>query len=168
MDQLQVFVLNVFSQGELTFNGHEVRVFDFLTQRPTTYPGRKNAPHPFSMSGHGGADYHLIEAFISAVAVSAHKQDRVLIVGESCCVSTKLNSCLTYGNCDCHGWLVLFVFIGAQSNDPSQIRSGPEETLLSHLLVFEAERSRLESRVVYCENNYALKTKEDAWMIVLN
>lgn len=37
-----------------------------------------------------------------------------------------------------------------QNNDPSLIRSGPEETLLSHLLVFEAERSRLEGRVVYC------------------
>lgn len=62
-------------------------------------------------------------------------------------------------------WLIsfvslrLFMFIGAQNNDPSQIRSGPEETLLSHLLVFEAERSRLESRVVYCENGYTLKTK---------
>ncbi|KAG7227009.1 hypothetical protein INR49_022355 [Caranx melampygus] len=39
---------------------------------------------------------------------------------------------------------------GSKSNDPSLIRSGPEETLLSHLLVFEAERSRLEGRVVYC------------------
>lgn len=35
-----------------------------------------------------------------------------------------------------------------QSNDPSMIRSGPEETLQSHLLVFEAELSRLEERVV--------------------
>ncbi|TNM87274.1 hypothetical protein fugu_007504 [Takifugu bimaculatus] len=42
-------------------------------------------------------------------------------------------------------------FISAVANgDPSHIRSGPEETLMSHLLVFEAERSRLQSRVVYC------------------
>ncbi|XP_061691487.1 putative oxidoreductase YteT isoform X2 [Syngnathoides biaculeatus] len=40
-------------------------------------------------------------------------------------------------------------FISAvTNNDPSLIASGPEETLQSHLLVFEAERSRLESRVV--------------------
>lgn len=42
------------------------------------------------------------------------------------------------------------VFLWKQNNDPSHIRSGPEETLLSHLLVFEAERSRLQSRVVHC------------------
>ncbi|XP_061538346.1 uncharacterized protein zgc:154075 isoform X2 [Phycodurus eques] len=40
-------------------------------------------------------------------------------------------------------------FISAvTNNDPSLIASGPEETLQSHLLVFEAERSRQESRVV--------------------
>ncbi|GCB64739.1 hypothetical protein scyTo_0007581, partial [Scyliorhinus torazame] len=35
-------------------------------------------------------------------------------------------------------------------NNPSLIRTGPEETLVSHLLVFDAERARRESRVVYC------------------
>lgn len=92
------------SKGELSCDGHEVRVFDFLTQRSTKHKAHNDAPRHFGMSGHGGADYHLMGAFISAVA----------------------------------------------NNDPSHIRSGPEETLLSHLLVFEAERSRLESRVVYC------------------
>ncbi|XP_060708402.1 uncharacterized protein zgc:154075 isoform X3 [Hemiscyllium ocellatum] len=37
-------------------------------------------------------------------------------------------------------------------NNPSLIRTGPEETLLSHLLVFDAERSRRENRVVFCAN----------------
>ncbi|TNN76535.1 hypothetical protein EYF80_013185 [Liparis tanakae] len=92
------------NQGELSCDGHEVHVFDFLTQRSTKHKAHNDAPRHFGMSGHGGADYHLMGAFISAVA----------------------------------------------NNDPSHIRSGPEETLLSHLLVFEAERSRLESRVVYC------------------
>ncbi|XP_029290917.1 uncharacterized protein LOC115010486 isoform X2 [Cottoperca gobio] len=93
------------SRGELSCDGHEVRVFDFLTQRSTKHTAKSGAPRDFvSMSGHGEADYHLMDAFVSAVA----------------------------------------------NNDPSLIRSGPEETLLSHLLVFEAERSRLESRVVYC------------------
>ncbi|XP_067873328.1 putative oxidoreductase YteT isoform X2 [Heterodontus francisci] len=35
-------------------------------------------------------------------------------------------------------------------NNPSLIRTGPEETLISHLLVFDAERARTESRIVYC------------------
>ncbi|KAF7668628.1 hypothetical protein LDENG_00296240 [Lucifuga dentata] len=91
------------SKGELSYNGHEVRVFDFLTQNSTKHTADDNSWH-FGMHGHGGADYHLMAAFISAVA----------------------------------------------NNDPSLIRSGPEETLRSHLLVFEAERARLESRVVYC------------------
>lgn len=94
------------SKGELSYDGHEIRVFDFLSQRSTKHTADSKAHRTFSMTGHGGADYHLIHAFISAVA----------------------------------------------NNDPSMIRSGPEETLLSHLLVFEAERSRLEGRVVYCED----------------
>ncbi|XP_041655842.1 uncharacterized protein zgc:154075 isoform X1 [Cheilinus undulatus] len=92
------------SKGELSYDGHAVHVFDFLTQRSKKHTAYSNAPKQFAMSGHGEADYHLIDAFISAVA----------------------------------------------NNDPSLICSGPEETLMSHLLVFEAERSRLESRVVYC------------------
>uniref|UniRef100_A0A8C6U865 Zgc:154075 n=1 Tax=Neogobius melanostomus TaxID=47308 RepID=A0A8C6U865_9GOBI len=91
------------SKGELSYDGNGVRVFDFLTQRSTKYHPQNDAPH-FGMNGHGGADYHLMDAFISAVA----------------------------------------------NNDPSFIRSGPEETLHSHLLVFEAERSHVESRVIYC------------------
>lgn len=92
------------SKGELSYDGNGVRVFDFLTRNSTRYNPRNDAPSHFGMNGHGGADYHLINAFISAVA----------------------------------------------NNDPSLIRSGPEETLHSHLLVFEAERSRVQSRVVYC------------------
>ncbi|KAF1390682.1 hypothetical protein PFLUV_G00060540 [Perca fluviatilis] len=94
------------SKGELSCDSHEIRVFDFLTQRSTKHTAHNDAPRQFGMSGHGGADYYLMDAFISAVA----------------------------------------------QNDPSLIRAGPKETLLSHLLVFEAERSRLESRVVHCGN----------------
>ncbi|XP_024231140.1 uncharacterized protein zgc:154075 isoform X1 [Oncorhynchus tshawytscha] len=92
------------SKGELSCDGHEIRVFDFLTGRATKHTAETYAPGAFGMGGHGGADYQLVEAFISAVA----------------------------------------------SGDASFIRSGPEETLLSHKLVFEAERSRLESKVVFC------------------
>lgn len=65
-----MFLLTVCTQGELSYNGHEVRVFDFLTQISTRYSAQKNAPAEFGLDGHGGADYHLIDAFISAVAVS--------------------------------------------------------------------------------------------------
>uniref|UniRef100_UPI003AAC27A3 putative oxidoreductase YteT n=1 Tax=Centroberyx gerrardi TaxID=166262 RepID=UPI003AAC27A3 len=92
------------SKGELSYDGHEISVFDFLTQKSTKHTAPNKAPWQFGMSGHGGADYHLMDAFISAVA----------------------------------------------NNDASLIRSGPEETLQSHILVFEAERSRVESRVIYC------------------
>ncbi|KAM6924617.1 putative oxidoreductase YteT [Xenentodon cancila] len=92
------------SKGELSYDGHEIRVFDFLSQSSTKHTASSDVPWQFGLSGHGVADYHLIDAFISAVAKS----------------------------------------------DPSLIRSGAEETLMSHLLVFEAERSRVESRVVFC------------------
>ncbi|CAL8252116.1 unnamed protein product [Arctogadus glacialis] len=92
------------SKGELSCDGHEICVFDFVNRRMTKHTAPNQTPEGFSMTGHGAADFKLMEAFISAVA----------------------------------------------NNDPSLIRSGPEETLRSHRLVFEAERSRLESRVVDC------------------
>lgn len=45
-------------------------MFNFLTQRSTKHRADSNTPGHFGMSGHGGADYHLMDAFISAVAVS--------------------------------------------------------------------------------------------------
>ncbi|MFT7804507.1 uncharacterized protein LOC108924868 isoform X2 [Arapaima gigas] len=92
------------SKGELSYNGHGVRVFDFLTQSSTRVQVDTSIPEGFGRGGHGVADYHLVDAFVSAVA----------------------------------------------NGDPSQIRSGPEETLRSHELVFDAERARLENRVVFC------------------
>ncbi|XP_028309815.1 uncharacterized protein LOC114467597 isoform X3 [Gouania willdenowi] len=92
------------SKGELSYDGHDVHVFDFLSQQRTKHTPQCLAPKNFGMHGHGVADYHLTDAFISAVA----------------------------------------------SDDASLIRSGPEETLHSHLLVFEAERSRLENKVLHC------------------
>ncbi|XP_064153995.1 uncharacterized protein zgc:154075 [Anguilla rostrata] len=92
------------SKGELHYDGHGIRVFDFLTQRATVHTAPSGVPGNFGMHGHGGADYHLLDTFISAVS----------------------------------------------SGDPSLIRSGPEETLSSHRLVFEAERARRENRVVFC------------------
>ncbi|CAG03211.1 unnamed protein product [Tetraodon nigroviridis] len=103
------------NQGELSYDGQGIRVFDFLTQKSTKHSVQDDPPEEFGMGGHASADYNFISAFVSAVADS----------------------------------------------DPSHIRSGPEETLMSHLLVFEAERSRLQGRVVYCgETNQQKETEK--------
>nr|XP_006642095.2 PREDICTED: uncharacterized protein LOC102682744 isoform X2 [Lepisosteus oculatus] len=93
------------SKGELHCeDGSLVRVFDFLSRRTTEHKVDIGALEDLGLWGHGGADYHLIDGFISAVA----------------------------------------------SGDTSLILTGPEETLASHRLVFEAERARREGRVVFC------------------
>jgi predicted dehydrogenase len=51
-----------------------------------------------------------------------------------------------HGGAD-HAFLSRFI-AAVQSNDPSQVLSGPLETLESHLMVFAAEQSRWEGRVV--------------------
>lgn len=76
------------SQGELSCNGHEIHVFNFLTQKSTKHTAVYNTPRQFGMSGHGGADYCLMHAFISAVAVSAHSSFlffKYLILDKICC-----------------------------------------------------------------------------------
>ncbi|KAM4703143.1 putative oxidoreductase YteT [Rhinophrynus dorsalis] len=96
------------SKGELNCKGRgPIEVFDFLTRKTTSYPAKIAAFIPLPLLAHSGADYYLINSFISAVA----------------------------------------------NNDPSLIQTGPEETLRSHLLVFEAERSRRESCVVHLDND---------------
>lgn len=54
----------------MSYDGDEICVFEFLTQRSTKYTASSEALKHYGMSGHGGADYHLMNAFISAVAVS--------------------------------------------------------------------------------------------------
>uniref|UniRef100_A0A672PT97 Zgc:154075 n=1 Tax=Sinocyclocheilus grahami TaxID=75366 RepID=A0A672PT97_SINGR len=55
-----------------------------------------------------------------------------------------------YGSADYH---LINSFIAAVNHkDPTLIRSSPKETLASYKLVFVAERSRLENRVVFCED----------------
>lgn len=50
-------------------------MYEFLTNHETSHPARKNAFIPPYLGGHDGADYYLIEAFISAVAVSMIKAE---------------------------------------------------------------------------------------------
>ncbi|KAG8434271.1 hypothetical protein GDO86_012592 [Hymenochirus boettgeri] len=91
------------TKGELNCREYgQILVFDFLTRKVTNYPPDLSASIPLPLMGHSGADYYIMESFISAVA----------------------------------------------NNDPSYILTGPDDTLRSHLLVFEAERSRKESSIV--------------------
>uniref|UniRef100_A0A8D0BPB0 Uncharacterized protein n=1 Tax=Salvator merianae TaxID=96440 RepID=A0A8D0BPB0_SALMN len=95
------------TKGELFCEGSgPVEVYDFLQRKTTAFTPKKAAFVPMGLGAHGGADFYLIQSFISAVA----------------------------------------------ENKPSLIKSGAEETLNSHLLVFEAERSRKESKVVILQD----------------
>ncbi|XP_059396279.1 4-carboxy-2-hydroxymuconate-6-semialdehyde dehydrogenase-like isoform X3 [Carassius carassius] len=55
------------SKGELSYNGYEIKVFDFLTRKTTKYTADMKVPGNFGTGGHGAADYHLIDSFIAAV-----------------------------------------------------------------------------------------------------
>jgi len=52
-----------------------------------------------------------------------------------------------------YGLMCAFVEAVAQ-DDPGRILSGPRETLETHLMVFAAERSRRDNRVVSLEEMY--------------
>jgi len=107
---MTAFSANVFRQtritgshGELewdrsTFN--RIRVYNFLEKRSKLFRPDSVAPN-VATSGHGGADFFLVDSFVKAVA----------------------------------------------RKDPSLIRSGGEESLKSHLLVFQAEKSRKQNMV---------------------
>ncbi|XP_040285016.1 uncharacterized protein LOC120998447 isoform X2 [Bufo bufo] len=96
------------TKGELRCaGGSPIEVFDFVNNKKTLYPAKIVGFMPMHLSAHGGADYYLINSFISAVA----------------------------------------------DNDPSLILSGPDDTLRSHLLVFQAEKSRRENCVVHIDKD---------------
>ena len=46
----------------------KIKVFDFLTEKETLYDTRVAADSATAASGHGGGDYHLMKAFVHAVA----------------------------------------------------------------------------------------------------
>ncbi|KAM3921674.1 putative oxidoreductase YteT isoform 2-T2 [Leptodactylus fuscus] len=96
------------TKGELqVIGGGPIKVFDFVTNKETQHVAKTVAFMPMQLRAHGGADYYLINSFISAVS----------------------------------------------DNDPSLIISGPDDTLQSHLLVFQAEKSRRENRVVLIDKD---------------
>ncbi len=89
------------TRGELFGDGRRLELYDFLTDRTETLDTGVAADGSI-VTGHGGGDAGLMEAFVSAVA----------------------------------------------SGDPSLIRSGPAESLETHLMVFAAEEARREARVM--------------------
>lgn len=88
------------SRGRLTGDGELVRVYDFLTDTEETIDARATGDATAG-GGHGGGDFGLMHAFVTALA----------------------------------------------SGDAATIRSGPGESLTSHLAVFAAERARLGGSV---------------------
>ncbi len=88
------------TRGELSGDGDKILIYDFLTDQTTEVD--TVAADSSILGGHGGGDYGLMKAFISAVA----------------------------------------------AKDQSQILSGPDESLESHLMVFASEKARRENRVV--------------------
>lgn len=71
-------------------------------------------------------------------------QERKKIYPESKPINSRLQG---HGGAD---WHLISTFINAvATNDPSQIISGPDETLESHLIVFASEKSRKTGQVVH-------------------
>lgn len=70
----------------MTYDGHEIKVFDFLTQISTKHTVDLSVPGSFSKGGHGIADYHLVDAFVSAVAVSYSGHFHLINVRNTCCL----------------------------------------------------------------------------------
>lgn len=89
-------IINVSSQGELSCNGHEVRVFDFLTETSTRHVAQHKAPVAFGLGGHGVADYHLIDSFVNAIAVSCWFSPIYLLITYSYFCSGIINQCLEH------------------------------------------------------------------------
>ncbi|KAM4014990.1 putative oxidoreductase YteT [Anomaloglossus baeobatrachus] len=96
------------TKGEVRcFGSGPIEVFDFVTNTKTQHLAKTVAFMPMNLRAHSGADYYLIDSFISAVT----------------------------------------------NNDPALIITGADDTLRSHLLVFQAEKSRRESRVVHIDKD---------------
>jgi predicted dehydrogenase len=89
------------TRGELSGDGETISHLDFLTDETRTIDTRL-PDEETPLGGHGGGDYGVMQAFISAV----------------------------------------------EKDDASLILSGPDESLLTHRMVFAAERARLGHRVV--------------------
>jgi predicted dehydrogenase len=95
--QTQVFG----THGQITGDGRILRWHHFASDQTTEIDTETNAP-THALSGHGGGDGGLMEAFVNAVL----------------------------------------------EGKPHLILSGPDESLETHRMVFAAERSRLEGRIM--------------------
>lgn len=57
------------SRGEITGNGSQIRVFDFLSDNTKVF--ESEVPNSSSLNGHGGGDFGLIDNFVAAIAENA-------------------------------------------------------------------------------------------------
>ena len=89
------------TRGVIDTDSNEITLMDFLTDRKTVIETAVKNDGGI-LTGHGGGDFGLMDAFVTSVA----------------------------------------------SHDPTQIHSGIDETLESHLMVFAAEESRRTGQVV--------------------
>jgi len=92
------------TRGEIFADGSKITIFDFLSDQTQVIDSL--AGDSSILGGHGGGDYGLMDAFVSAVS----------------------------------------------QNDPEKILSGPDESLETHLMVFAAEKSRLEHKIIDLPN----------------
>lgn len=88
------------TRGYIDTDFVHIRVFDFLTEKETVHDTRVGGAT--AASGHGGGDYHIMRAFVHAVA----------------------------------------------TGDTSVIHSGADATIDSHRIIFAAEQSRRERRMI--------------------
>ncbi|KAI1892523.1 hypothetical protein AGOR_G00134470 [Albula goreensis] len=127
-------VVNMEFEGGLTAAFSMVAFTEEMCKRKTTIYGSKGELH---------SDRHGVRVFDFLTQRATEHIGGSVVPG-----SFGMGS---HGEADYH---LLDTFISAvASGDPSLIRSGPEETLLSHRLVFEAERARRENRVVFCSQD---------------
>jgi predicted dehydrogenase len=89
------------TQGEIFGDGNKIERFDFLTGKNKTVATDIQSDGSI-LSGHGGGDTGIMDAFVRAVS----------------------------------------------EGDDKYILSGPKESLESHLMVFAAEKARLENKVI--------------------
>jgi predicted dehydrogenase len=90
------------TRGYIDTDFVKIRVFDFLTEQETVHDTSVRPDGATAAAGHGGGDYHIMKAFVNAVA----------------------------------------------TGDPSGIHSGVEASLETHRIVFAAEQSRVEGRLI--------------------
>jgi len=62
------------TRGYIEADSVKINVFDFLTEKSTTYDTSVDPNSATAASGHGGGDYHLMKAFVEAVSTGDQRK----------------------------------------------------------------------------------------------